>query len=358
MQTRGGYVAVFAGVLLTGYGLGAPTQANAQTLGAVQFGAEVEAPSLSTGAVEQVQRRLAAALARAGIGRMFAESPTRFFAVASVVPLTEEAIPGTPPMVGFSTAMSVVFTDAVTGAAFAEYSTESRAVGRNREDASRNIGQSLRFSGSEWAAAVQAAQDNALHYFETRCDLVLQEADISTAAGDLESALVSLASVPHEATSCRTRANQKQLEVFAEFERRVCASDYARARARWLSDKSRQSASDVAAVLGLIPAGSACFEEASILLEEVASSVEAYDRAEAERLRERMEYERQLAEQAREDRRDRIEYEREVAAQEREDRRDVLDRVEAIELRRLEAAERVAVEWIRSRPSTAGSKGG
>ena len=168
-----------------------PVEVSAQTLGVVQFAPSVDAPSLSPGAAQQFEQRLAAALARGGIGRAFAENDPRFLAVGSVITLNEEMIPGTPPLIGLNTEVSVVFLDGVSGATFAEYSAEAIAVGRNREDASRNIARSLRLSGESWRSAVETAQENAVEFFERQCDLILEEADVATAAGDLERALVN-----------------------------------------------------------------------------------------------------------------------------------------------------------------------
>ncbi len=350
-----------------------PVEVSAQTLGVVQFAPVVDAPSLSPGAAQQFEQRLAAALARGGIGRAFAENDPRFLAVGSVIPLNEEMIPGTPPMIGFRTEVSVAFLDGVSGATFAEYSAEATAVGRNREDASRNIARSLRLSGESWRSAVETAQENAVEFFERQCDLILEEADVATAAGDLERALVNLASVPQEASACKSRSNKKQLEVFEEFQRRICAADFAQAFSLWAIDKSRDSAAQVGATLAMIPAGSPCFDEAFGLLDEVAATIEAYDRGEAERLREQLVYERQRAA-------DREAYERQLAADsearemraeqrlerrqdqeiERSERRQ--DQEMSLEILRLEASERVALEagervgvaWVRSRSSRGG----
>ena len=56
---------------------------------------------------------------------------------------------------------------------------------------------------------METAQENAVEFFERQCDLILEEADVATAAGELERALVNLASVPQEASRNAVRTAER-----------------------------------------------------------------------------------------------------------------------------------------------------
>lgn len=274
----------------------APGQSAAQsdfTLGKVQFAADIRLEGGLEGDTAALLNSFRSALARTGVGRSIDELQPRFVARATLSPVTEEMIPGTPPMFGLRSAINVVFLDELSGTFFSEFSGEFVATGRTREQALNNVQRQVRFSGAEWRTAVDLAESNAVGFFESRCDAVLEAANSLSIRGAYEQAVSELASVPVEASACRSRAEAAIIEAFTALQRRQCEVDLAKATTLWASDRSRENARQTAATLASIPASSPCFGEAEGLLNAVASAIEAYDAEAAARVREQLAFERQ-----------------------------------------------------------------
>jgi hypothetical protein len=231
-------------------------------------------------------RAFEAALARVDMGSFAPGSPSRFMVAVDVQQLFEDVTPTAPPLVAVRARVSARFGDRISGRAVAEFSREVAVTGRTREQAYRTLGNRLRLDDEAWRSAAMDANGRIIRYFETSCDVVLGDAQALVQREAFEDALVALTSIPREAASCHARGQQEVAKAFHAMQQAACSRTFARARARWAADTSREAAQEVADSIGTIPAGSSCFGDAEALLGRVTQGLATSDSAAAERERE------------------------------------------------------------------------
>jgi hypothetical protein len=244
---------------------------SAADLARVQVGVGVTAETsrLLGSSTDAVVRAFEAALARVEMGSFAPGSQNRFMLAVDVQQLFEDVTPTAPPLVAVRARVSARFGDAATGRSFAEFSREVAVTGRTREQAYRTLGNRLRLDDDGWRNAAAEANTRIIRYFETQCEAVLGEAQTLMRGLAFEDALVALYTVPREAATCFARAQQQVGLAFDAMQEDACSRTFARARARWSANNSRESAREVADSIGEIPAGSVCFYDAEALLSDV-----------------------------------------------------------------------------------------
>jgi hypothetical protein len=242
-----------------------------------------------------LKRAVEAGLASRGMGTAVSDLSSRFVAYVDLVPIQEEQAPG--GMVVVKEQLSITFGEATGGPSIGLFQAERTAVGKNKEGALRNFSTSLKLATNrDFITSLDAANTGIIDYFERQCAGLIREADAKVKQREFEDAISMTTTVPREAAKCHRQAMTFAATAYTAMLKHQCAAPYAQAKAKWAASKSRQNASEVADLIGSIPADSPCYGEASVLIVDVTRVIAQHDAAEAQARRDRVAWQKKVYE--------------------------------------------------------------
>lgn len=236
-------------------------------------------------------RKFTVALAAEQMGAVVDGLPTQFRLHVMVTPLTEEVVPGAPPMVLAKATIDAIVEDSASRQRLASWSGEGRGTGRTPAQAWASLAGGFRPAGT-FAQMLRQANDRIVASYESRCADMIAQTDKLIARKDFDAAIYLLETVPEAAAKCRRQANDVVVGIVGERTEYLCGAVLAGAKRRWAADKSREGAERIADQLEDIDGSAPCYGDVEALLGEVAKKIGEYDEKEEKRLEDAIAFEK------------------------------------------------------------------
>ena len=239
----------------------------------VALTAVVEDDEIPAGAHKQLINKMNQIAAKNGCA---AVSNSRFIITCSADVLTKDITPTAPPMHAYTLSINFFVGDGVEGRLFSSCAIEAKGVGQTPDKAYLNALRSVRVNDPAFKAMIDKGKEEIIAYYNSRCALVLRDAEAKKGRGEYTEALALLTAVPPVCEECYRKALDASVETYQAWRDHVCEMALQKAQAAWATRDAKVAAD----ALTQIPPDGACAAEAKELRQQIAGQLDERERQE------------------------------------------------------------------------------
>ncbi|MGH7616553.1 MAG: hypothetical protein ACREPM_04935, partial [Gemmatimonadaceae bacterium] len=231
------------------------------------------APGIDEAVRVQVESRLSQLLTGTGFAAVPGGSTLVMY--PSLVVLEERTLEGLQRRTLVKLDLTLFMKNAADGVLFASTSQAIAGTGPNRNAAIVNAVSSIQGGDPALQQFATSARSKINDYYARNCDGVIGDARTQATTGDIGRAMATVLSVPREIASCHDRANAAAVQIYTDFQDRLCRKQLARAKA---DEAARRFIDAIDALQGAVDPTSPCAREEGDLLTQIGRDI---DHAEA-----------------------------------------------------------------------------
>ena len=157
-----------------------------------------------------------------------------------------------------------------TNIIFSSFSKELKGTGRSQGLAINNAINSLSANDTSIINFIEKGKEKLHSYYQNNCSKIIYEANNLNKSGKYEESLALLLSIP-ESTSCFGVAKNKSLEIYKNYEKKIC-SDYLKQANVSIAEKDYSSAFQT---LLVIDNSSPCSSQINTLIKTIENKINA-----------------------------------------------------------------------------------
>lgn len=244
---------------------------------------------IPAGAQKQLLNKMSQIAAKNGCA---ATGNSRFIFTCSADILTKDITATAPPMHAYTVALTFYIGDGVEGRLFSSFSMDLQGAGQTPEKAFISAFKGVRTNDPDFKALLDKGKKEIIAYYNTNCDMVIEDAKTMVKRHEYSNAIDVLTSVPSVCEECYRRAQDESLNAYQAWRDEVCDMALNKAQAAWATRDAKAAAE----ALEYVPTDGACVGKANALKSEIAAKLDAKERQEWEfKMRQ---YEDQQAERA------------------------------------------------------------
>ncbi len=117
------------------------------------------------------------------------------------------------------------------------------------------------------------ASKEIITYYESRCAIIILEADAKVAINNHDEAIYMLSSLPFISQECNTKLLRKAGDIYMAKQNYECGAKLNDAKSKWAASQDLQTASCIGEILGSICHEACCFPEAEAFAKTVSDDV-------------------------------------------------------------------------------------
>lgn len=160
-----------------------------------------------------------------------------------------------------------------TNVVFSSFSKELKGTGRTQQLAINNAVNSLSANDASLISFLEKGKEKLQTYYESNCGKILNEANNLSKSGKYEESLALIMSVP-ETVSCYKTAQSKSLEVYKNYQKKICAENIKQAN-MLIASKNYSSAFQT---LSEIDSESPCAAQSNSLIKTIDAKITAEEK--------------------------------------------------------------------------------
>ena len=204
----------------------------------------------------------------------------RFIITANINVMSKDLTATAPPMTALDLDVTLYIGDGLDGTKFASTTISVKGVGTNETKAYIEALKNIKPSDLAIQTFVESGKKKIVEYFNSRCDVIMKQAQTLSSQNDHEQALYLLSSVPEAAKSCYDRALVASGPIYTKYIDRQCKVKLTEAKTQWAANPTWDGAAMAAEVLGTIDPDATCYKEAMILNNEITKKMKENDNRE------------------------------------------------------------------------------
>lgn len=204
----------------------------------------------------------------------------RFIITANITVQSKDLTATAPPMTALGLDVTLFIGDGIDGSKFATTTISVKGVGTNETKAYMDALKNIKPADPAIQAFVQTGKTKIVEYYNSRCDVILKQAQSLAAQNQFENAMYLLISVPEEAKGCYDRAMIAAAPMYKKYMDKQCREKLLEAKTSWAASQSWDGAISAAEVLSTIDPDATCYKEAMALNSEIAKRMKEVDNRE------------------------------------------------------------------------------
>jgi hypothetical protein len=165
--------------------------------------------------------------------------------------------------------MNFYIIDYANETILAEFSRTAKGVGKTDEKAYIEAIKTIDPKASEFKKFVNTGKEKIVEYYNTKCDVILKNAETLSNTGKYEEAIVTLMSVPEVCMECYTQAMDAVVPIHKKMVSANCNQYLEAAKQAWLNQDLETARRN----LVLIEAGSQCYDAGFELSKKINSEL-------------------------------------------------------------------------------------
>ena len=213
---------------------------------------------------ENLKNKLGQIATANGIGG--AAKNQRFIITANVSVLTKDITPTAPPMHALTLEVTIYVGDGREGTKFSSASKTVKGVGENENKAYIAALKNIQAKDAAFTDAIALGKTRIIEYYNSRCDLIIQQTQALAGQEKFDEAINELMSVPEVCKQCHEFAMEASISVFKAKAERDCQENMMRSRALIAQDKHDEAAAALSK--GILPS-LPCFNDAMALMNQI-----------------------------------------------------------------------------------------
>ena len=173
----------------------------------------------------------------------------RFILTANANVLTKDITPTAPAMVVLNIELTLYVGDGVEGTKFNSTSVSLQGVGTNETKAYIEAFKNIKPADPRFKSFLADAKKRIIEYYNTKCDLIIKQAESYDGQNDFEAAIYTLTQVPDICKDCYTKALSKITIIYRKQQERDCKIKINEAEAIWSAKPTIEGAEQVSSIL-------------------------------------------------------------------------------------------------------------
>ncbi len=190
----------------------------------------------------------------------------RFIITANVSVLTKDITPTAPPMHALTLDVTIYVGDGREGTKFSSISKTVKGVGENENKAYIAALKNIQPRDPGITEAITTGKTRIIEYYNSRCDVIVQQAQALAGQEKFDEAISELMSVPEVCMQCHEFAMEAAVAVFRTKAERECQGNMMKARSLMAQEKHDEAAAALAD--GIVPS-LPCFNDALALMKQI-----------------------------------------------------------------------------------------
>ena len=204
----------------------------------------------------------------------------RFIITANLTVASKDLLATAPPMTALTVNVTLYIGDGIDGKKFSSHSVTVKGVGTNETKAYMEAIKLINPNDPGIKSFVADGKSKIIDYYNSRCPIIMKEANALAAQNKFEEAISMLAGVPDASTECYNKAMAAAAPLYQKAIDRRCKTSLAEATNLWNANQNLETANAVGEILTSIDPQSSCYGEVKALSNKVAKKVQEVDKRE------------------------------------------------------------------------------
>ena len=204
----------------------------------------------------------------------------RFIITPNVAVITKDITPTAPPMHAYTLEVTLYIGDGLDGTKFSSTSMELKGVGTNETKAYMSALTRINPNNTDIQAFVEQGKSRIVEYYNSRCDLIIKEAQSLEAQQKFDEAIYKLSGVPEVCKECFEKCMDAVAPIYQKQIDRDCEMQLTKAQNAWSGGQNEQAADEAAGYLSNIEPAAACYPKAGALSKSIAARIKELDKRE------------------------------------------------------------------------------
>lgn len=312
-----------------------------------------ERDNIPAEAAKQLENKLTQLISANGVAEV--DPANRFVLTSKASILTKDIVPGPPAKVSMNIDFTFMVGDLVDNKVFESFTISTVGVGINENKAFIAAIKNVKPKNPDLVAFLNAAKQEIVNYYASRCSQIKQEAEREAAAQNFDKAIYMLVQVP-DVCDCAGECHELAIKYNRNKVNTNAATILNKAKAAWAESPDATGAANAADFLARIPGGTTSQKEADALIAEINKKLRADQKKEWEF--KMQQYHDQVEKQKRDDQarleQQRADNERRAVTQQADNeyRRTQQAANNAARTQLIEACRQVGIEYAKNQPKS------
>ncbi len=233
---------------------------------------------LSSEAKSQLENKLNRITSLYGIGGS-AINP-RFIITAKISVLTKDIIAGPPQMVAQNLEITFFIGDGIDNKKMTNVTINTKGVGTNEAKSFIDAINKVNVNSPQFKEFVENGKNKIVQYYNTQCDLIIQESMTLERQQKYEEAIYKLSIVPDACKDCYKKCIDTLAYIYQHKIDRDCQEKLVRAKSIWASKQNSTGADEVAEIISTIDPDSKCQTELTSFIQKIKLKLEENEKKE------------------------------------------------------------------------------
>ncbi|MCK9613691.1 MAG: hypothetical protein PHR81_06770 [Bacteroidales bacterium] len=204
----------------------------------------------------------------------------RFIISANVNVLTKDITSTAPAMIALTLEIVLYIGDGIEGKSFATHSLTVKGVDANENKAYISAIKNIKPADASLQAFIEKGKTKIIEYYNSRCDIIIKEAQTLASMSKYDEAIWSLTSVPDACTQCWNKCIAALGPIYQQKINYECKTKLLDATNVWNAGQNYEAAEQAGAILATIDPQASCINEAKALSEKISKRVYEIDKRE------------------------------------------------------------------------------
>lgn len=204
----------------------------------------------------------------------------RFIITTNINIITKDLTPTAPSMTALNLDITFFLGDGVDGKKFASTSISAKGVGETETKAYIQAIKTININNSIFKNMFETGRNKIIEYYNSRCDFIIKQAQISASQNKFDEAIYTLVSIPEVCKTCYLKAMDAVAPIYKRKIDRQCQIDLTNAKSTWAANQNYNGANEVAIILTGMDPNASCYSEANKLITEISSKIKKIDNRE------------------------------------------------------------------------------
>lgn len=234
--------------------------------------AQPERENIPAEAAKQLEYKLTQLITANGIAEV--DPANRFVLTSKASIITKDVVPGPPAKVSMNIDFTFMVGDVVDNKVFESFTISTVGIGVNENKAFIAAIKNVKPKNPELVSFLNAAKQEIVDYYTTRCGQIKQEAEREAAARNFDKAIYMLMQVP-DVCDCAGDCQELAIKYNRTKVNTNAASLLNKAKAAWAESPDETGAANAAEILARIPGGTASQSGVDALIAEINKKLRA-----------------------------------------------------------------------------------
>jgi len=157
---------------------------------------------------------------------------------------------------------------------YSSYTITIKGTGSTKASALANAISKIQTNSTEYTTFINNSKTKIIKYYETKCPDIINAAKLEANLQNYELAISNLMAVPQDISSCYNLAQLEVINIYKEYQNKVCSEMIIKAQATLASNNYKETLN----IIGNIDPSSKCYQDALTIINKVENKINAEEK--------------------------------------------------------------------------------